>query len=175
MKEQVAVIGGGCFWCTEGIFQGVDGVLAVKSGYSGGLIPEPSYQAVCSGTTGHAEVVQISYDADVISLENLLLIHMVTHNPTTLNQQGADKGSQYRSVVFYKDEAEKSIAEKVIAEVQKGYEDQLVTTLEPAAKFYEAEEYHQNYYLKNPNAGYCQAVIEPKLAKFRKIYQQLKS
>ena len=174
MKEQTIVLGGGCFWCIEGIFQEVDGVLSVKSGYSGGLIPDPSYQAVCSGTTGHAEVVQISYDADVISLENLLLIHMVTHNPTTLNQQGADKGPQYRSVIFYKDEAEKNIAEKIIAEVQTAYDDKIVTTLEPTAEFYAAEESHQNYYLKNPNAGYCQAVIEPKLAKFRKIYQQLK-
>lgn len=174
MNKQTLVIGGGCFWCTESVFLEVEGVIAVRSGYSGGEIDNPSYRAVCSGTTGHAEVIEITYDEDQVSLEKLLLIHLVTHNPTTLNRQGADAGTQYRSVIFYADEAEKEIAEKTISEVQDAYSDKIVTTLEPLEKFYVAEADHQNFYKNNPNSGYCQAVIEPKLARFRAIYQDLK-
>lgn len=174
MNKQTIVIGGGCFWCTESVFLEVEGVIAVRSGYSGGEIDNPSYRAVCSGTTGHAEVIEITYDEDQVSLEKLLLIHLVTHNPTTLNRQGADAGTQYRSVIFYADEAEKEIAEKTISEVQDAYSDKIVTTLEPLEKFYVAEADHQNFYKNNPNSGYCQAVIEPKLARFRAIYQDLK-
>lgn len=174
MNKQSIVIGGGCFWCTESVFQEVEGVISIRSGYSGGSVEDPSYRQVCSGSTGHAEVVEITYDADEVSLKNLLLIHFVTHNPTTLNRQGADAGTQYRSVVFFTNDEERATAQQVIDEVQEAYSDKIVTTLEPLDIFYVAEDSHQNYYRNNPDAGYCQAVIEPKLAKFRKVYQELK-
>lgn len=174
MNKQTIVIGGGCFWCTESVFLEVDGVLAVRSGYSGGAVENPSYEAVCTGTTGHAEVIEVSYDADQISLDKLLLIHLITHNPTTLNRQGADVGTQYRSVIFYANKDEQETAQRVIDEVQASYSDKIVTTLEPLEIFYEAEQDHQNFYKNNPYYGYCQAVIEPKLARFRRIYQDLK-
>lgn len=174
MSIKSLVIGGGCFWCTEAVFQEIEGVLDIKSGYSGGSIKNPCYREVCMGTTGHAEVIKISYDSEIVSLHDLLLIHMVTHNPTTLNQQGADRGTQYRSIIFYSTDEEKAIAEQVFSEVKGAYLNPIVTELKEFEVFYEAEPEHQNYYRNNSEAGYCKAVIEPKLAKFRKIYSTLK-
>nr|WP_257621571.1 bifunctional methionine sulfoxide reductase B/A protein [Chryseobacterium sp. NKUCC03_KSP] len=163
--------GGGCFWCTEAIFQRLKGVIKVESGYSGGTLVNPTYREVCSGTTGHAEMIEITYNPNEISFEDLLKIHLTTHNPTTVNRQGADKGSQYRSIVFYRTEEEKQSAMTVIDEVQKGYDEMIVTQLEKFEQFYKAEDYHQNYYNTNPDGGYCQAVINPKLKKFKHLYQ----
>ncbi|GAB1855819.1 peptide-methionine (S)-S-oxide reductase MsrA [Flavobacteriaceae bacterium MHTCC 0001] len=170
---QTATTGGGCFWCTEAIFREVKGVENVVSGYSGGNAPgKPTYREVCSGLTGHAEVVQITFDADVISYEDILLIFMTTHDPTTLNRQGADRGTQYRSVIYYHDDTQKEIAEAVIKEVAKYFDDPIVTEVSPLDIFYDAEEYHQDYYRNNMEQGYCNAVISPKLAKFRKLYAE---
>lgn len=169
MENKTITFGGGCFWCTDAIFRETVGVLEVKSGYSGGFIKRPGYREVRTGRTGHAEVIQVTYDPAKISLQDLLKIHLVTHDPTTVNQQGADKGSQYRSIIFYSNEDEKSIAEKVIKSVAKDYPDPIVTELKPFEAFYEAENEHQNYYQENPDAFYCLAVIAPKLAKYRKL------
>ena len=163
-------LGGGCFWCTEAIFQRIKGVVKVESGYSGGTLFNPSYRDVCTGTTGHAEMVEITYRPDQISFEDLLRIHLSTHNPTTINKQGADWGSQYRSIIFYRTEQEKQTAEKIIEEMQNSYSDTIVTQLKKFEHFYIAEDAHQNYYNRNQEAGYCQAVIDPKLAKFRQVH-----
>jgi len=168
--EKKVVLGGGCFWCTEAIFTELKGISAVNSGYSGGPIKNPAYREVCSGRTGHAEVVEIHYNEEIISLKNLLIIHLTTHDPTTKDRQGADKGTQYRSVIFYANEDEKQIAEEAIAEVQTVYDAKIVTELSASAPFYWAEPEHQDYYKNNSEAGYCQAVINPKLSKFRKLY-----
>lgn len=165
--------GGGCFWCTEAIFRDTQGVLDVKSGFSGGFIKNPAYREVCSGRTGHAEVIQLTYDPNVISLREILTIHLITHNPTTLNKQGADKGTQYRSIIFYGEANERIIAEEVIKSIQDIYENEIVTEVKPFVAFYEAEETHQNYYNENKDAMYCQAVITPKLAKYRKLREKL--
>lgn len=168
---QIATVGGGCFWCTEAVFQKVKGVEKVVSGYSGGKAPgKPTYREICSGLTGHAEVIQITFNADVISYEDVLVIFMTTHNPTTLNRQGADRGTQYRSVIFYHDEEQQKIAQEVIKQVQPYYNDTIVTEISPLTIFYEAEEYHQNYYKDNPTQGYCSFVIEPKLAQLRRLH-----
>lgn len=167
MKNKTITLGGGCFWCTEAIFRDTKGVLDVKSGFSGGSIKNPAYREVRTGRTGHAEVIQISYDADEISLQELLIIHLMTHDPTTLNQQGADKGNQYRSIIFYSDQDEKLAAEKVIKNLRTCYSSPIVTELLPFEVFYQAEEAHQNYYELNPEAAYCQMVISPKLAHYR--------
>jgi peptide-methionine (S)-S-oxide reductase len=168
---QMATLGGGCFWCTEAVFQEVKGVEKVVSGYSGGSVPgRPTYREICSGLTGHAEVVQITFDADVISYKEILVIFMTTHDPTTLNRQGADRGTQYRSVIFYHDETQKEIAENVVKEVAKYYENPVVTEIAPLDVFYEAEKEHQDYYKNNQNQGYCSYVITPKLAKLRKLH-----
>ena len=167
---QKATFGGGCFWCTEAIFQELQGVLKVESGYSGGDTENPTYRAVCSGQTGHAEVVEVTYDPSVISYEDLIKVHLTTHDPTTLNRQGADRGSQYRSVVFYRTEAEKALADQVIAEIQPLLDNRIVTEVQSFDVFYPAEAYHQEYYASNPNKSYCRAVIDPKLAKFRQQY-----
>ena len=172
MSEKKVDFGGGCFWCTEAIFQRLKGVIKVESGYSGGKFVNPGYREVCSGATGHAEVIGITYDPAEISFDDLLRIHLTTHNPTTLNQQGADRGSQYRSIIFYRNEDEKQAAAKIIEEVQKSYADVIVTQLEMFEHFYKAEDYHQDYYNKNPDGGYCQAVINPKLEKFRHLYKE---
>jgi peptide methionine sulfoxide reductase msrA/msrB len=173
--EKKLNLGGGCFWCTEAIFQRIKGVVKVESGYSGGTVDNPSYREVCDGSTGHAEVVEVTYRPDEISFEDLLRIHLSTHNPTTLNKQGADRGSQYRSIIFYRTDEEKQAALKVIDEMQKSYPDKIVTHLEKFEHFYKAENYHQDYYNRNQEAGYCQAVIDPKLAKFRNAhYDKLK-
>lgn len=168
---QLATVGGGCFWCTEAIFQEMKGVEAVVSGYSGGTAPgKPTYREICSGLTGHAEVVQITFDANVISYKDILEIFMTTHDPTTLNRQGADKGTQYRSVIYYHNEAQKNTAETVVAGMAAHYEDPIVTEVTALDVFYEAEDYHQNYYKNNPTQGYCSFVISPKLAKARRLY-----
>lgn len=168
---QVATVGGGCFWCTEAVFQELKGVEKVVSGYSGGDAPgHPTYREICSGLTGHAEVVQITFDANIISYEDILFIFMTTHDPTTMNKQGADVGTQYRSVIYYHDENQKQIAETVIEKVADYYDNPIVTEISPLEIFYKAEDYHQNYYSNNKEQGYCNFVITPKLAKLRKLY-----
>ena len=169
-----AVFGGGCFWCTEVIFDELRGVERVESGYSGGAITNPTYREVCSGRTGHAEVVQVTFNPSEISYEDLLRIHLSTHNPTTPNQQGADVGTQYRSIILVSNDEQRSSAEKVIAEMQQVYDKPIVTEIKQLEAFYTAEPEHENFYVKNPEQGYCQAVIDPKLAKFRKLFAALR-
>lgn len=169
----VATFGSGCFWCTEAVFQNVEGVEKVESGYSGGKVKNPTYKEVCSGLTGHAEVIQVHYDTAKVSYEELLEIFWKTHDPTTLNRQGADEGTQYRSVVFYHNEEQKKLAEKYKAELDKSgaFDNPIVTEISPYTEFYKAEDYHQNYYNLNGNAPYCSYVIQPKLEKFRKVFK----
>ncbi|HKK11353.1 MAG TPA: peptide-methionine (S)-S-oxide reductase MsrA [Flavobacteriaceae bacterium] len=168
---ELATFGGGCFWCTEAVFNEVKGVKSVTSGYSGGNVPgKPTYREVCSGLTGHAEVVQIAFDPSIVTYEDLVIIFMTTHDPTTLNRQGADVGSQYRSVIYYHNESQKDIAKKVIETIQSYYDDPIVTEISPIGEFHEAEAYHQNYYPNNQNQGYCSFVITPKLSKLRKLH-----
>lgn len=169
---EIATFGAGCFWCTEAVFLNVKGVEKVESGYSGGKIKNPSYREICTGTTGHAEVTQITFNPKFISFEELLEVFWNTHDPTTLNRQGADEGTQYRSVVFYHNEAQKKTAEdyKKQLEASKIYKNPIVTEISPLANFYKAEDYHQNYYALNPNQGYCQYVIRPKVDKFKKQF-----
>jgi len=170
---QVTTLGGGCFWCTEAVFQEVKGVEKVISGYSGGNVPgHPTYREICSGLTGHAEVVEITFDADVISYEDILVIFMTTHDPTTLNRQGADVGTQYRSVIFYHDGKQKEIAEVVIQELAQYYEEPIVTEISEAVTFYKAEKEHQDYYKNNQGQGYCSFVITPKLVKLRRLHSE---
>ena len=163
--------GGGCHWCTEAVFQQLKGVTEVKSGYSGGDIVNPTYREVCSGMTGHAEVIEVTYNPNEISYEDLLKIHLTTHNPTTLNRQGGDRGTQYRSVIFYKNDDEKAIAEKTIETVQAVFDNKIVTEIAPFQAFFTAEKKHQNYYNDNSNRRYCKAVIDPKLQKFKILYK----
>ncbi len=168
---EVATLGGGCFWCTEAVFQLVKGVEKIVSGYTGGKAPgKPTYREICSGLTGHAEVIQVTFDTNVISYHDLLVIFMTTHDPTTLNRQGADVGTQYRSVIYYHDDEQKKIAGTVIKELVSYYENPLVTEIHLLRKFYEAEDYHQDYYKNNKEQGYCNYVITPKLAKLRKMH-----
>lgn len=169
---EIATLGGGCFWCLEAVYEQVNGVLRVESGYAGGRVPNPSYEAVCTGTTGHAEVVQITFDPRVVTFRDLLEIFFVIHDPTTLNRQGADVGTQYRSAIFYHSPEQREIARQVIAEVEaaKLWDDPIVTEVTPFEAFYKAEAYHQGYFRNNPNQGYCRVVIAPKVAKFRKLF-----
>lgn len=170
----VATLAGGCFWCTEAVFERMEGVQNVVSGYIGGQVPNPTYQAVCTGLTGHAEAVQITYDPSKTKFEELLEVFFATHDPTTLNRQGADVGTQYRSAIFVHDEEQKRIAEAYIQQLNESPEfrrRKIVTTLEPLSKFYVAEEYHQDYFRLNPLAGYCQAVVRPKVMKFQKSFE----
>ncbi len=170
-KSENATIGGGCFWCIEAVLQEIKGVGKVVSGYTGGTVPgKPTYREVCSGLTGHAEVVQITFDPNIISYADILTIFMTSHDPTTLNCQGADVGSQYRSVIYYHNEAQKAIAEVVLKEISAYYETPIITELSALGTFYEAEDYHQDYYRNNKTQGYCSAVITPKLAKLRKMH-----
>ena len=170
-KLELATFGGGCFWCLEAIFQQIEGVEKVVSGYSGGRVPgKPTYREVCSGLTGHAEVVQITFDANLIKFEELLVIFMTSHNPTTLNRQGADRGTQYRSVIFYHNEEQKHIAEVVINDLTPYFKDPIVTEISALEVFYQAEAYHQDYYNNNKTQGYCTAVINPKLQALRKMH-----
>jgi len=173
MKEyKTATFGSGCFWCTEAIFQKLKGVLSVTPGYSGGKRENPTYDQVCSGATGHAEVIHIQYDSEIISFEDLLEVFWKTHDPTTLNRQGADVGSQYRSVIFYHDEEQKELSERYKQKLNEAgiFDKPIVTEINLFQKFYPAEKYHQDYYNNNPAQPYCSFVITPKLAKFEKIF-----
>ncbi|MFL0353859.1 peptide-methionine (S)-S-oxide reductase MsrA [Xanthomarina sp. GH4-25] len=176
-KMQQATLGGGCFWCTEAVFLEVKGVEKVVSGYTGGNVPgRPTYREICSGLTGHAEVVQVTFDASIITYEDILIIFMTTHDPTSLNRQGADRGTQYRSVVFYHNKEQQEVAEVVIKEMAVYYENKIVTEISKLGVFYKAEEAHQNYYKNNREQGYCSFVITPKLAKLRELHaDKLKS
>ncbi|MGJ8716078.1 MAG: peptide-methionine (S)-S-oxide reductase MsrA [Maribacter stanieri] len=168
---EIATVGGGCFWCTEAVFQEVRGVHKVVSGYTGGKAPgRPTYREICSGLTGHAEVVQVSFDPSIISYEDILIIFMTTHDPTSLNRQGADAGTQYRSVIYYHNEAQQKKAKVVLEEMQAVYEKPIVTELSALGIFYDAEADHQDYYKNNSEQGYCQVVINPKLAKLRQLH-----
>lgn len=170
--RQLATLGGGCFWCLDPVFAELNGVTQVTVGYAGGRQSDPTYHMVCTGTTGHAEVVQVEFDPAQISFDEILRIFFSVHDPTTLNRQGADVGSQYRSVIFYHDQAQKETAEAVIRELDTAgaWRDPIVTEIQPFTAFYPAEDYHQQYFLKNPYQGYCQVIIAPKLSKFRKTY-----
>lgn len=161
-----ALLGGGCFWCIEAVYNRVNGVCSAISGYAGGLRKNPSYEQVCTGASGHAEVIEITYDTDIISYGEILEIFWALHDPTTLNAQGADKGTQYRSVIYYYDEVQKQIALESMQAAQVHWSDPIVTELSSAPEFYEAEAYHQNYYNEHPTQGYCYAVIAPKIEKF---------
>ena len=169
---ETATFGSGCFWCTEAVFLNVEGVHQVESGYTGGKVKNPTYKEVCSGLTGHAEVVQLTYDPGLISYDQLLEIFWKTHDPTTLNKQGADIGTQYRSVIYYHNEDQKNKAEfyKKRLEEEKAFDKPIVTDIAPATSFYKAEDYHQNYYNLNTNAPYCAYVIQPKLEKLKKVF-----
>lgn len=169
---ETATVGGGCFWCVEAVFQELRGVLRVQSGYAGGTVPNPSYQAVCTGQTGHAEVVQVDFDPSELSYADLLRVFFATHDPTTLNRQGADVGTQYRSVIFTHDAEQEKVAREVIAELsaQGIFDAPIVTQVEPLPAFYPAEEYHQEYYARNPYQPYCMVVVAPKVAKFRQQF-----
>jgi peptide-methionine (S)-S-oxide reductase len=172
MTTELATLAGGCFWCLEAVFEQLRGVTKVASGYAGGHVPNPSYEAVCTGTTGHAEVVQVAFDPDEISFRDLLGVFFTLHDPTTLDRQGGDVGTQYRSAVFYHDDAQRRTAEEVVRELEAehAFDDPIVTKIEPLDAFYPAEEYHREYYRRNPNQPYCRAVITPKVAKLRSKY-----
>ncbi len=171
-QREVATLGGGCFWCLDGIFRDLKGVEKVESGYAGGQAKNPSYREVCSGTTGHAEVVQVTFDPEVVSFRDLLGVFFTIHDPTTLDRQGADIGTQYRSVVFYHSDEQRRTTEQVISELTdaKVWDDPIVTQVVPFTAYYPAEPYHQNYFAQNPDQPYCQVVIAPKVSKFRKKY-----
>ncbi len=168
-EREVATLGGGCFWCTEAVFTELNGVLEVVPGYAGGSVAGPSYEQVCTGTTGHAEVVQVTFDPTVLSYHDLLTVFFTVHDPTTKDRQGNDVGPQYRSVVFYRDPRQRATAEQVVRELQAEhlYRRPFVTEIVPFAAFYPAEEYHRNYFARNPERAYCQLVVAPKVAKFR--------
>jgi len=170
---ETITLGGGCYWCTEAVYEKLDGVQSVVSGFAGGKNENPTYEEVCTGRTGHAEVVKITYDKTKTNLDEIFQVFFTVHDPTTLNRQGADVGTQYRSVIFYKDEEQKQAAQSIISQLnaEKVYDNPIVTTLEPLTKFYVAEDYHQNYYENNKNQQYCQMVIQPKIEKFEKIFK----
>mgnify|MGYP002359253270 FL=1 len=170
---ETITIGGGCYWCVEAVYEKLNGVKSVVSGFAGGKTANPSYEEVSSGRTGYAEVVQITYDKTITNLNEIFRVFFTVHDPTTLNRQGADVGTQYRSVIFFKDETQKVAAQNIIAALKKAkvYDSPIVTTLEPFTQFYKAEDYHQNYYQNNKNQPYCQMVIQPKLAKFEKVFK----
>jgi len=174
-RREVATLGGGCFWCMEAVFNKLKGVEKVESGYSGGTMANPTYEQVSTGTTGHAEVVHITFDPDVISFKQILEIFFTMHDPTTLNRQGPDTGTQYRSVIFCHDDEQKSIAEQVIKEIteEKLWDAPIVTKVEPFKAFYEAEDYHKDYFKHHPEQAYCRIVIAPKITKLQKIYYSM--
>ena len=172
--HEFATLGGGCFWCLEAVYMDLKGVIDVESGYSGGTVSNPTYNAVCGGRTGHAEVVRVEFDPSLATYRQILEVIFTIHDPTTLNRQGADTGTQYRSVIFYHSPEQEQIAKDVIAEVAKLWPAKIVTELEPAPTYYRAEAYHQEYFPHNPNQGYCAAVVGPKLAKFRKTHAKLR-
>lgn len=171
-NHQIATLAGGCFWCLEAVFDELNGVISVESGYSGGHVDNPSYKAVCTGMTGHAEVVRVTFDPSVLSFRDLLTVFFTIHDPTTLNRQGADVGTQYRSAIFYHDEAQRADAEAVIRELteSKLWPNPIVTEVAKFEKFYVAEDYHQEYFANNPYQPYCMAVVAPKVVKFRKHF-----
>lgn len=174
-KREFVVVGGGCFWCIEALFEQMKGVYSVTSGYAGGVTPNPTYEEVCSGSTGHAEVVKIEYDPNILSNTDLYKLFFHVHDPTTLNRQGNDEGTQYRSTILVKNESEKAVALRVMGEIiaSRLWKDPVVTQIETLKAFYPAEEYHQNYFSRNPNQGYCRLVIAPKVSKFHREYPQL--
>lgn len=169
---QQATLAGGCFWCLEAVFDNLQGVVDVVSGYAGGSVPKPSYEQVCTGRTGHAEVVRLSFDPNQITYQEILEVFFTIHDPTTLNRQGADVGTQYRSAIFYHNEEQRAAAEQVIDQLNAAglWDRKIVTEVSPLPEFYPAEEYHQEYFARNPYAGYCRAVVAPKVAKFRQKY-----
>jgi len=170
---ETITLGGGCYWCVEAVYENLDGVKSVVSGFSGGKTVNPTYEEVCTGETGHAEVVQITYDKNITDINEIFKVFFTVHDPTTLNRQGADVGTQYRSVIFYKNDEQKKAAQSIIAELNKAkvYNNPIVTKLEPFKVFYKAEDYHQNYYANNKNQPYCKMVIQPKLEKFEKVFK----
>ena len=172
--HEFATLGGGCFWCTEAVYMDLKGVVDVESGYSGGTSANPSYNAVCSGTTGHAEVVRIEFDPKVITYRQILEVFFTIHDPTTLNRQGADAGTQYRSVIFHHSPEQEGVAKDVIQGVAQAWPSKVVTQLEAAPAYYRAETYHQEYFPNNPHQGYCAAVVGPKVAKFRKTWADMR-
>lgn len=171
-NHQIATLAGGCFWCLEAVFDELNGVISVESGYAGGHVDNPSYQAVCTGMTGHAEVAQVTFDPSTLSYRDLLRVFFAIHDPTTLNRQGADVGTQYRSAIFYHDDSQRADAEAVIRELteSKLWPNPIVTEVTKFDKFFAAEDYHQEYFVNNPNQPYCMAVVAPKVAKFRKHF-----
>lgn len=175
MAQEVATLGGGCFWCLEAVYDELQGVTDVVSGYAGGTVPNPSYEAVCSGWTGHAEVVQVTFDPEVISFREILEVFFSIHDPTTLNRQGSDVGTQYRSAIFHHTPEQRAIAEQVIADITRDElwgDAPVVTQVVPLDEFYPAEQYHQEYFARNPGQGYCQVVVAPKVAEFRRKYAE---
>jgi len=170
---ETITVGGGCYWCVEAVYENLDGVKSVVSGFSGGNVANPTYEEVCTGETGHAEVVQITYDKTVTDINEIFKVFFTVHDPTTLNRQGADVGTQYRSVIFYKNDEQRKAAQSIIAELNKAkvYNSPIVTKVEPFKKFYKAEDYHQNYYANNKNQPYCKMVIQPKIEKFEKVFK----
>ncbi|SFI08696.1 peptide-methionine (S)-S-oxide reductase [Collimonas sp. OK307] len=172
MTKEIAVLGGGCFWCLEAVYQEIKGVEHVESGYTGGHLANPSYEQVCDGTTGHAEVVAVTFDTEQISFRELLEIFFTIHDPTTLNRQGNDVGTQYRSAIYYQSPEQKDVATQVIAEMANVWDAPVITELSPAETYYKAEDYHQNYFRQHPLQGYCAFVVAPKVAKLRKIFTE---
>ena len=170
---ETITLGGGCYWCVEAVYENLDGVKSVVSGFSGGTVANPTYEAVCTGKTGHAEVVQITYDKTVTDINEIFKVFFTVHDPTTLNRQGADVGTQYRSVIFYKNDEQRKAAQSIISELNKAkvYSSPIVTKVEPFKKFYKAEDYHQNYYANNKSQPYCKMVIQPKIEKFEKVFK----
>ena len=173
-QQEIATLGGGCFWCVEAVFDELRGVESVESGYAGGSVANPTYAQVCTGRTGHAEVAQITFNPSVISFKEILQVFFTVHDPTTLNRQGEDVGTQYRSVIFYHNDEQKRIAEEVIKEIdaEKIWDNRIVTEVAPFNEFFKAEDYHQEYYVNNPGQPYCQVVIAPKVVKFRKKFKE---
>ena len=170
MPQEITTLAGGCFWCLEAVYANLKGVIKVESGYSGGSVLNPSYQAVCTGETGHAEVVQVSFDPEIISFADILHVFFAIHDPTTLNRQGADVGTQYRSAIFYHSAEQKEVAEQIKTKMAAEWTNPIVTEIVPFEKFYPAEAYHQNYFANNANQPYCRAVVAPKVEKFRKKF-----
>ena len=170
---ETIILGGGCYWCVEAVYENLDGVKSVVSGFSGGNVANPTYEEVCTGETGHAEVVQITYDKNVTDINEIFKVFFTVHDPTTLNRQGADVGTQYRSVIFYKNEEQKKAAQSIIAELNKAkvYSSPIVTKVEAFKMFYKADDYHQNYYANNKSQPYCKMVIQPKIEKFEKVFK----
>ena len=170
MATEIATLGGGCFWCTEAVFQQLKGITAVESGYTGGQVENPDYEQVCGGSTGHAEVVRLTFDPAVVSFREILEVFFTIHDPTTLNRQGNDVGTQYRSVIYYHSPEQHDTAKHVIAEMANVWDAPIVTELSPAETYYKAENYHQNYFRLNPMQGYCAFIVAPKVSKFRKTF-----